>query len=513
MTAPATISDRAALVRQRRAARSNAHSYIEYMMRAGHPDFQYEPAMHHWVMIAAFERLMNDPDIDTVVVLAPRGSAKSTYFSVMLTTFALIVNPRMKILACSNTTDLAEGFNRRRRSVVMTKAWQRLSGARIDPDNKGVGEWSLLVDDTPGGAVRAGGVGSSIVGFRADLLLLDDPIKSAEEANSQTILAKHWDWWTKDAQPCLLPTGKTVVVSTRWAANDIPGRIIKEAAQDDGILVVRMPMECDDPDNDPLGRGMGEPLWPEWYTDKQLAKGRKDARNWSCMYQQKPLDEEGAWLSAADLPLVDRQRLPPVNIFFTSDLAMTVGAGDFSVIGVFGLAADRTLYLIDVWRDRVSPDEVAAAYFRLFQQWSPSAIYLEDDTAFKVFKRLLMVLAREKNVPLPLRVLPIRGKDKETRAAAFRGFAMSGRVRLVQDDWTYIVLDEVNEFPAGAHDDCVDVLGMAGRVLAEQPPPMSATQPATPKNDLVEKDGVIYLSNAMSDVWDRPAQQSEFDRI
>lgn len=505
--------DIARLLKQRRLARGSIHEYIPYIRESGHPDFLYDPAMHHWVMIDAFERLMRG-EFSTLLVLAPRGSAKSTMFSVMFATWALANAPHLRILACSNTTELAEGFNRRRRSVAMTDQWKNLAGASLDPDNQGLGEWGLLFPDKrPGGAVRAGGVGSSIIGFRADLLILDDPIRSHEEAMSATTLQKHWDWWNKDAQPCLKPHGKTVVVSTRWSANDIPGRILKDIrdGNETDCKVVRLPMECDDPENDPLGRTLGGLLWEEWYTPKQIAKGKSDPRNWSCMYQQKPLDEEGEWLGPQHLPVIDRRRLSKnLSIFITGDLAMTVGRGDFSVISVWAVDTDRTMYLIDMWRDRTSPDVVAENYFRLIEQWQPYGVYLEDDVAFKVFKRLLMEMARARNVPIPLHVLPIRGQDKETRAAAFRGFAMSDRVRVVQDEWTHFVLAEANDFPAGAHDDIVDTMGLAGRVLAESGSPALPKVEKPVDEDLIEKDGVIYLKGAMTDVWDVKQQRKEF---
>ena len=234
MTSSDPTTDQSHVLRQavaeREAALADPYAFIEYMGRSGHPDFAHPPALHHVIMIDAFLRLMAG-EFDRLLVMAPRGSAKSTYFSVILATYYFLTNPTHKVLACSNTTELAEGFNRRRRSVIASPQFEQLTDYRLDPNNQGSGEWAVSPQDSSlslphGGAMRAGGVGSSIIGFRADLLILDDPIKSREESMSPTILSKHWEWYQSDARPCLKPTGKEVIVSTRWSANDIPGRII-----------------------------------------------------------------------------------------------------------------------------------------------------------------------------------------------------------------------------------------------------------------------------------------------
>jgi len=483
--------------------------YQKYM-QAAHPDFIYEPAAHHDKIIEALHALERG-EYRGVLICAPPGSAKSTYVSVNFATWYALRHPTHHILACSNTTDLAETFNRRRRNVCYSPEWQRLAETQISKDQQGISRFGLEA----GGTMTAAGVGSSIVGLRAHLLILDDPIMSFEQAMSMTQLDKIWDWLETDARSRLLPTGKTVIVTTRWSKKDPAGRIMSliAAGEEKDWLVLRLPMLCDDPANDPLGREMDAPLWPAWYGQHQLEQNQRDPLRWSALYQQRPLDETGSWVPADKLR-VSNSVPGELTYVVGVDLALSVGQGDWTVMAVCGLDSDRVLHVVDVRRARVPPNESADMVFSLCLEYSPTAVLIDDDNSSKVWTRLVFELARERNQSIPLYPLPIRGKDKETRAAAIRGYFLADRVMLSPGRWNSAVMHELLDFPNGDHDDIVDALSLVGRHLVSTGAP---TAPRAVNKDpyagfLIRPDMPDVYQCSLDDLWGKKQPRS-FNRI
>lgn len=157
---------------QRRNAVENLSSFREYMAPTGSVDFQNAPAAHHRLIITHLEALERG-EIQRLMILAPPGSAKSTYASIQYPLWRLARRPNRNILCASNTQDLAENFNRRRRNVALTPDWMTLAGTKLAADLQGAGHFGTEKQ----GGIRAAGVGSAIVGFRSHLNVLDDPIR------------------------------------------------------------------------------------------------------------------------------------------------------------------------------------------------------------------------------------------------------------------------------------------------------------------------------------------------
>ena len=450
-------------------ALSSMWSYREFMKDA-HPDFQYAPAPHHDLMIQALHSLERE-ECKGVLIMAPPGSAKSTYVSVNFATWYAARHPSHHILACSNTTDLAENFNRRRRNVCYSPEWQRLSGTQVSKDQQGISRFGLEA----GGTMTAAGVGSAIVGLRSHLNILDDPIQSFEQAMSATQLEKIHAWFSTDFRSRLLPTGKEVIVTTRWSKRDPAGRVLEMIArgEETGWHVLRLPMLADS-DDDPMGRVQGEPLWPAWFGLHQIEQNIKDPLRWSALYQQRPLDETGAWVPLENIRVIDSAP-SRLNYVIGLDLALSVGKGDFTVMAVCGLDAERVLNVVDLQRHRCAPDETANRLIDLSVSFDHPPIVIDDDPAAKVFLRLVIELARQRNIPLNISPMPLRGRDKETRASALRGFFLQNRVALVNGVNREAAVRELLEFPNGSNDDVVDALGLVARRVAEMSTPTAPT--------------------------------------
>ena len=257
----------------RRQAQETVRRFIDYI------DLGFHPAKHHTLLIDALERV-DRGEIERLMVCMPPGSAKSTYTSVIFPAWFLGRNPAKSVIAASHTQELAERFGRRVRNIVAAREYGNVFGVGVAEDSAAAGRW----DTDKGGEYYAAGVGGSITGRRADLAIIDDPVKSREDADSERGREKAWDWYTNDLLTRLKPGARQIVVMTRWHEDDLGGRILERERE--RWHVIEIPMEA--MDDDPLGRKPGERLWPEWYTDDMVATAKRDKRSWWALYQQQP---------------------------------------------------------------------------------------------------------------------------------------------------------------------------------------------------------------------------------
>ena len=186
---------------RRRRARVSLPAFIDYRC-AG-----YVPAAHHRLLLDALEAVERG-EIDRLMVCMPPGSAKSTYASVEFPAWFLGRNPKLSVIAASHTQELAERFGRRVRNVVASPEFLPVFGFGVADDSSSAGRW----DTQQGGEYFAAGVGGSITGRRADLAVIDDPVKSREDADSERARQKAWEWYTNDLLTRLKPGAKQIVV-------------------------------------------------------------------------------------------------------------------------------------------------------------------------------------------------------------------------------------------------------------------------------------------------------------
>jgi hypothetical protein len=221
-----------------------------------------------------------------LMVLMPPGAAKSTYVSIVFPAWYLGRHPERSIVAASHTAELAERFGRRVRNLVSSDAHQRVfDSGGVAADRQAAGAW----ETERGGEYFATGIGGSVTGRRADLGIIDDPVRGREDADSERARATAWDWYINDFLPRLKPGGAVILIQTRWHEDDLAGRILGREAK--SWRVIELAMEA--LPGDPLGRSVGERLWPEWFTEGQVEQAKRDVRAWNALYQQRPASEEG----------------------------------------------------------------------------------------------------------------------------------------------------------------------------------------------------------------------------
>jgi hypothetical protein len=208
------------------------------------PYFNYASRLslspHHQFLISKLEAVARG-EITRLAVFMPPGSAKSTYGSILFAPWFLSQYPQANIIAASHTTELAEKWGRKVRNLVSEHG--KTLGIELSGDSQAAGRWSLK----GGGEYYAAGVGVGIAGFRADLAIIDDPVRSREDAESETVREKLWDWYQSDLSTRLKPGGRIVLIQTRWHEDDLAGRLLEaQAAGGDQWTILSLPAEAEE---------------------------------------------------------------------------------------------------------------------------------------------------------------------------------------------------------------------------------------------------------------------------
>lgn len=453
----------AAELLKRRQAKKSLERFIEYL------DLGVTPAAHHRLLIDHLEAVERG-DIQKLMVWMPPGSAKSTYTSVFFPPWFMGRNPKLPVLGVSNTTELAERFSRRARNLTAGALYRNVFGFGCSEDTKSAGSW----ENERGGEFFAAGIGSAIAGRRAKLGLIDDPIKSREEADSERIRQKHWDWYLNDFITRLMPGAAQIVIQTRWHEDDLSGRILeREASQ---WTVIKLPMEAID--GDPLGRKPGERLWPEWFTDDMVNTAKRDVRAWNALYQQDPAPEDGDYFKREYFSPEDSAP-PNLHIYGASDYAVSEGQGDYTEHGIFGLDFNGDIHILDWWRGQTASNEWIERQCDFIAKWQPLIWFGESGPIRKAIEPFLKRRMLERQTPCRLEWLPSLA-DKVVRARPFQARAAMGSVFIPSHaPWLPELMGQLMRFPAGKYDDGVDVCSLIGRGLEHAKPPQIQQKPKT----------------------------------
>jgi len=308
-----------------------------------------------------------------------------------------------------------------------------------------------------GGHIYMTSTGAGIAGIGADLIVVDDPIKVAEEAESITMRDKLWTWWVEDLITRLEPDGRVVLIMARRHYDDLASRLL--ATEPEQWTVVSLPALAED--NDLLGRLPGEPLCPERFSIKELEDIRVLGEYaWSSLYQQRPVPRSGGvfkrdWVEAAMIAKLPKDAYSGVTLRYW-DLA---AGGDDYTVGVKVVMHRDVIYLIDVIRGRFD----AGAIERIIVQTAmtdgrdvPIVIEEEPGASGKLlvdhYRRLLLGYSIRGDRPT---------SNLELRAMPLASGLAAGRVKILQAGWTPALIDELVLFPAAAHDDQVSAFAGA----------------------------------------------------
>ncbi len=248
---------------------------------------KFEVADHHKLVFEKLEA-MERGEISRLIISMPPRHSKSLIVSELMPAWFLGRNPERQVILSAYGSSLAQRFGGRVRNLLKTNTYKTLFGNILSDDSQSKSEF----ETKDGGSLSAVGVGGAITGKGADLLLIDDPVKSRAEAESHTFRESTKDWYNADAYTRLMPDGKIILIGTRWHEDDLIGYLLREK-QHENWEVVTLPAIAEGKDE--LGRKSGDALWKERYPLNKLQMIRKSlpSRDWESLYQQKPLSAIG----------------------------------------------------------------------------------------------------------------------------------------------------------------------------------------------------------------------------
>lgn len=425
----------------------------------------YADAAHHR-LIAKHLEAVERGDITRLMITMPPRHGKSMLASEFFPAWYLGRNPDHYIATATYAQDLADDFGRKVKNQISDPTFQAVfPGVTLADDSRSSKRFVVNGSDAGGyehalkqkGAYYAVGVGGPLTGRGAHLLLIDDPVKNREDAESEVMRRKVKEWYTSTAYTRLMPGGRIVVIQTRWHEDDLTGWLLEEHGHEEWTVL-----------NLPAIDEAGKALWPEQYPVDTLEKIKRAVgpRDWSALYQQRPSPETGDYFKRDWIHTVDH--IPPretMMIYGGSDYAVTANGGDFTVHAVVGIDHEGRTYLLDLWRQQASSDVWVDAFCDLVRKWKPVG-WAEETGQIKsgvgpfLIKRMLETgsyTAREQ--------FPTRG-DKAIRAQSIRGrMAMQGLYVHRDAPWLTDLISEMMAFPVGVHDDQVDALGLVGQLI------------------------------------------------
>jgi predicted phage terminase large subunit-like protein len=392
------------------------------------------------------------------MILMPPGSAKSTYASVIFPAWWFTQHPKSSVISASHSFGLAEHFSRRVRNLILEK--ERYLGFSVANDQRSVDAWTT----TAGGEYLSVGVRGAITGRRADLIIIDDPIKSQADAESVRQRDHVWDWFKSDITTRLKPGGRVVLIMTRWHPDDLGGQLLEQAKAE--WRIVRLPALAEA--DDPLGRAVGTPLWPEWEDDGALLRKREliGERAWSALFQQTPLPSGGRLFSVDRITVA--QPIPETGTTVRAwDLAATCITGrndpDWTVGIKFSRDDTGRYHVLDVARIRGTPHQVEALILSTARSDGSKVIVAIPEDPGQAGKSQMSYLTKQL---AGFHVIATRETgSKATRAMPLASQVEAGNISIVRADWNRILLDEMRDFPWGKKDDQVDALVRAFTTL------------------------------------------------
>ncbi len=422
----------------------------------------YKLGKHH-LLIAKHLEMVERGEITRLMITMPPRHGKSMLASEFFPAWYLGRNPDHYVVAATYAQELADDFGRKVRNQLADPAFATIfPGVALKHDSTSSRRFHVdkLVDSFStgqSGAYFAVGVGGPLTGRGAHLLLIDDPVKNREDAESELIRKKTKDWYTSTAYTRLMPGGRIVVIQTRWHEDDLAGWLQQEHKHE-GWVILDLPAIDDE----------GNALWPEQYDIEALERIKRalPPRDWSALYQQRPSPETGDYFKREWVHLTDHvPQMESMTRVGGSDYAVTSDGGDYTVHAVLGLDPEGKPWLLDLWRRQASSDVWVDAFCDLVKKWKPLGWAEETGQIKSGVGPFLLRKQLDTGAYVAREQFPTRG-DKAVRAQSFRGLIATRGLYMHKDaPFVSDLISEMMSFPVGVHDDQVDALGLIGQLV------------------------------------------------
>lgn len=440
------------------------------------PDYQLN--WHHNYLCDKLDLFIKG-EIKNLMVFMPPQHGKSELVSRRLPAYMLGLNPKLKVIGASYSADLSSTFNRDVQRVIDTEAYRQifpnifLNSSQVRTSSRG--NWLRNADIFEivgyGGFYKSVGVGGSLTGTPADIAIIDDPIKDAMEAYSQTVRNNVWDWYVNVLVTRLHNASQKLFTMTRWHEDDPAGRILQYEGNDWEVISLPAIKENDNDPDDP--RKVGEALWEDRHSLETLLKKKAlSNRTFISLYQQRPAPEDGGIIKKKWFRRFNANDLPNGVIRrFRSDTAYGKEKSDNSSTICYTIHENK-LYIWNIMICNLPYPAFKKAYISFLEtnQYNLSSLCIFEPkaTGISVVQDLEeATLTNGERINVTEDVAP---KDaKETRVYAVSALIESGCVYLLEgSSWIDELLNECAVFPNGLKDDNVDNLaGILKRELLD----------------------------------------------
>ena len=452
------------------------------------PHLRYLDKALHFLVAGKFSRLM---------VNMPPRHGKSEMISKYFPAWYINRFPDKRIILTSYSADFASMWGRLVKEILITRSIEGKSDLRLSKDSHAMKLFSIA---NRTGSMVSTGAGCSLTGRGADLLIIDDPVKNNEEANSEKILDNIWEWFVATAYTRLEPGGKVVLLMTRWHDDDLCGRIAKtsniirldEAIDSDSLLPsdketwVKITLPAIAEDDDELGRNIGEPLWAVRYDESALAKIKLQAGAYwfASLYQQSPIpgrnpvfkrehfsyftEDSECYHLVNHLGARETRRKDSCLRFATVDLASSISqTSDYTVILTYAHTPQNEILVLDVLRQRLAPEHHKNLIATQVAKWNLTLVGIEQ-----VGYQAILVNEMSK-AGFQIKALTPKG-NKVLRAGVMKAKMALGKVYFpTSAHWLSDFEDELMRFPDGRHDDQVDAFAYIGfMTIDDKKPPV-----------------------------------------
>ncbi len=521
MIAPMNVAAEEALRERvlREKARRHLVDFSEYM------NPWYRAAAHHRLigeyleLVETYVRTKGETEIGRLLILAPPRHGKSEQVSRHFPAWMLGRLPDTRVILASYGADLAMKHSRAARDLVQSGKYRAVFGdlagpstvpstalrsaqgeertapVEISDESRSVVSWDLAAPHR--GGMMAAGVGGAITGMGANLLIVDDPVKNRQEAESEDQRERVWEWWTSTAYTRLEDGAAVVGMLTRWHADDWGGRILKAMATDpkaDRWTVLALPAifrpsglttETQSAQSfpefqrekmldgvwvdreDPLGRQAGQALWPAKYNEEDLERIEVNVGQYdfSALYQQEPYSRSGGFFKREWFTVVERGPEPEQIIarirYWDKAGTKTGQGGDFAAGVLMSMTKDETIWVEHMARGQFTPGQredfiVRTARLDAERKGPRTIIWHQQDPASAGLDSAQATNRRLAKEGFTAR-FEIPSGDKEVRAGPWSSALEGGQARLVRGAWIEAYIEEHVSFPKAKYDDQVDV--------------------------------------------------------
>jgi predicted phage terminase large subunit-like protein len=447
--------------RARRLARDDLLVFTEYT----HPN--WTSGEHHRLICSHLEAVERG-EIRRLMIFAPPRHSKSELATKRFPAWYLGRHPNHQIICASHTWDLARDFGAEVRDIVKDQ-WYRnvFPKLRLNVDAQAAGRWRT----NDGGIYCAVGVNGAVTGRGAHIAVIDDPVAGRNDAESPRMRELAARWYFGDLHQRLMPGGAIVFMMTRWHEGDLAARVM--GSEDWTIL--SLPAISNEWTDDETA------LWPEWWPIETLREKRSVAmqgnrsREWQAQYQQNPIPDTGDYIRREWFnERYEADKLPSgMHIYIASDFAVSEPTGvsdpDFTEHGVFGVAPDHRVYVLDWWYGQTESDVWVSHLLKMVQEWRPQTWFGEKG---QIEKGIGPFLRREISLHRVYfrQEMILSTKSKSIRGRSFQAMASQKKIVFPRTEWAQRVIDQCVGFPATRYDDAFDVMSLMCLAIDEALP-------------------------------------------